>query len=118
MKGLYNDRNLKERRRTLRKSQTDAERKLWQVLRNRQLNGLKIFRQYSAGNYILDFYCPTKRLAVEVDGGQHSESEYDDKRTNYLQQENIFVLRFWNNDVLNNLDGVYEKIISIIEKER
>jgi very-short-patch-repair endonuclease len=116
MRRLYNDKNLKERRISLRKSQTDAERKLWQILRNKQINGLKFFRQYSIGNYILDFYCPAIRLAIEVDGSQHIDSEYDEKRTSYLRLENVFVLRLWNNDVLNNLEGVYLKIASIIEK--
>jgi very-short-patch-repair endonuclease len=118
MKVLYNNQKLKERRQALRKSQTDAEKKLWQVLRNKQLNGLKFFRQYSIGNYILDFYCPEIRLAIEVDGSQHIESEYDEKRTDYLRQENVFVLRFWNNDVLSNLDGVYTKILFNIESRK
>lgn len=115
MKYLYNDKNLKEKRRVLRKSQTDAEKKLWQILRKKQINNLKFFRQYSVGQYILDFYCPAIRLAIEVDGSQHIENKYDDNRTNYLRSENIFVLRFWNNDVLNNIDGVYKKIISVIK---
>lgn len=107
MNDLYNRYDFKERRRLLRKSQTDAERKLWGILRNKQLNGLKFFRQYSVSKYILDFYCPAIRLAIEVDGGQHAESKYDDIRTNYLKSKNIFVIRFWNNEVLNNLEGVY-----------
>jgi len=112
---LYNDQNSKTRRRSLRRDQTDAERKLWQILRHRQTGGLKFFRQYSVGNYILDFYCPAARLAVEIDGGQHLDSEHDIKRTNDLRQENIIVLRFWNNDVLTNLAGVYERIEEIIK---
>jgi ATP-dependent helicase HrpA len=115
MKSLYNNSNLKERRRNLRKSQTDAERKLWQILRNKQINGLKFFRQYSVGNYILDFYCPKMRLAIEVDGGQHAENKHDDMRTAYLQKQNILVLKFWNNEILNNLEGVYVKISSAIK---
>jgi very-short-patch-repair endonuclease len=114
MKYLYNNQDFKEKRRILRKSQTDAERKLWQILRSRQVSGLKFFRQYSIGDYILDFYCPAIRLAIEVDGSQHIDNKYDDRRTKYLQSKNIFVLRFWNNDVLNNLDGVYRKIVSVV----
>jgi very-short-patch-repair endonuclease len=114
MKHLYNQNNFKERRRFWRKSQTDAESKLWKILRNKQLKGLKFFRQYSVGKYILDFYCPKIRLAIEVDGGQHAENEYDEKRTAYLKRCNIMVLRFWNNEVLNNIEGVYLKIVSTI----
>ena len=117
MNHLYNNQNLKKRRGLLRKAQTDAEKRLWQTLRSRQMNGLKFFRQYGIGNYVLDFYCPAIRLAIEVDGSQHLENEYDVKRTDSLRKENIFVLRFWNNDVLNNLDGVYRKITSIIKSK-
>ena len=117
MKHLYNQNNFNERRRFLRKSQTDAESKLWKILRNKQLKGLKFFRQYSVGKYILDFYCPKVRLAIEVDGGQHAENEYneyDEKRTAYLKRCNIMILRFWNNEVLNNIEGVYRKIVSAV----
>jgi len=107
---LYNNQKNKAKRKFLRGNATDAEKMIWQILRNQQMSGLKFFRQYSVGSYILDFYCPTLRLAIEVDGGQHCDSEYDIKRTNDLSKENIDVLRFWNNDVLTNLDGVYEKI--------
>jgi very-short-patch-repair endonuclease len=115
MKRFYNDQDSKTRRRLLRRNQTDAEQKLWQVLRNRQMDGLKFFRQYSVDNYILDLYCPAIKLAVEVDGGQHLDSDDDIKRTNDLCQESITVLRFWNTDVLINPDGVYEKIYSAIK---
>ena len=70
-KAAFNWPSAKTRRRSLRKSSTDAERKLWSKLRNKQLAGLKFFRQYSVGPYILDFYCPTLRLDIEADGGQH-----------------------------------------------
>lgn len=115
MKYLYNNRFSKERRRTLRKSQTDAERKLWQILRGRQVDGLRFIRQCGVGNYILDFYCPEIRLAIEADGSQHIESEYDVKRADYLQKESVSILRFWNNEILNDLDGVHGKIKSTIE---
>jgi very-short-patch-repair endonuclease len=112
MKFLFNDSALKDRRKSLRKSQTDCERIVWNVLRNKQCKGLKFFRQFSVGPYILDFYCPAIRLAIELDGGQHAgeQKEYDQIRTNYLKANNITELRFWNNEVLENLDGVYEKI--------
>ena len=107
---IYNDSNSKIRRRLLRRSQTDAENKLWQILRHSQMSGLKFFRQYSIDSYIVDFYCPKIRLAVEVDGGQHLENQYDLQRTNDLNQKGVVVLRFWNNEVLANAHGVYEKI--------
>jgi very-short-patch-repair endonuclease len=114
MKYLYNSGDTKERRRYLRKSPTDAERKLWQILRNKQMEGLRFVRQYSVGPYILDFYCPAIRLAIEADGSQHIENEHDVGRTDYLRKKSINVLRFWNNDVLDNIDGVYLKITSTI----
>lgn len=116
-KYLFNDPILQERRRSLRKSQTDAERKLWGVLRSRQFHGLKFFRQYSVGPYILDFYCPQQRLAIEVDGGQHAEDkhkEYDQRRSLYLAQNNIRVIRFWDNEVLTNIEGVWDKLQKIV----
>ncbi len=107
---LKNDPILKERRRELRRKQTDAERVFWIKVRNKQFLGLKFFRQYSLGPYILDFYCPEIKLAVELDGGQHNVSdgrEYDAARTNYLNAHGVEVLRFWNNEVLVNIDGVF-----------
>lgn len=105
--------SLKPRRQILRKNSTDAERKFWAKLRNRQLLGFKFYRQFSVGPYILDFYCPVCRLAIELDGGQHTKTKqklYDDKRTNFLKSHNISVIRFWDNDVLQNIDGVLRKI--------
>ncbi len=108
---LYNDPIKKDLRRQLRKNQTPAERKLWNCLRNKQLLGFKFFRQYGCGRYILDLFCPVCRLAIEIDGGQHSETkDYDIERTEYLKSENIKVIRFWNNEVLNNIEGVVEEI--------
>jgi len=118
VKHLYNSEDLKERRRSLRRLQTDAERKLWQVLRGKQMEGARFVRQYSVGSYILDFYCPALRLAIEVDGSQHIDNDYDTKRTKYLKEKDITVIRFWNNDVLQNLNGVYEKIRSTVETLR
>ena len=111
---IYNKTIFKERRRDLRKNQTDAEKALWKQLRNKGLFGLKFFRQYSVGSYIVDFYCPEYKLAIELDGGQHAEEEnqeYDKIRTNYLESIGVEVMRFWNNDVLQNIEGVLEKII-------
>lgn len=110
----YNNSNLKNLRKTLRKTRTGAEQKIWNLVRNRQINNLKFFRQYSICPYILDFYCPKVRVAIEMDGGQHSIEENilrDDERTHYLKLLNIKVVRFWNNDVLNNIEGVYQQIL-------
>lgn len=75
------------------------------------MEGFKFFRQYSFGHFILDFYCPQCRLAIELDGSQHlSQQAYDDKRTGYLNENGIEVIRFWDNDVLEETDGVMEGI--------
>ena len=111
---LKNDFALKDRRRELRRNQTDAEKVFWAKVRNKQFFGLKFFRQYSFGPYILDFYCPEKKLAVELDGGQHNlpdGREYDAERTAYLNAHGIEILRFWNNEVLTNNEGVMEVIM-------
>ncbi len=109
MKFLRNDPTLKERRRKLRRDQTDAEKALWGHLRNKRFHGMKFFRQYSVGPYVLDFYCSTLRLAIELDGGQHNlgqSMKRDAIRSEYLKAQGIEVIRFWNNDVLLNMEGV------------
>ena len=113
MKFLRNDPALKKRRQELRRNQTDAEKAFWLHVRNRQFLGMKFFRQYSIGTFILDFYCPELKLAVELDGGQHTESDskkYDVDRSEYLKTNGIYVMRFWNNDVLIHIDSVLNKI--------
>lgn len=109
---------LKNRARKLRSSMTDAEVKLWQHLRMRQIGGVKFLRQRPIGNYILDFYASETKLVIEVDGGQHYEEdglEYDKMRDAYLKGLNLKVLRISNLDVLNNIEGVVERIIELIE---
>lgn len=116
---IYNDPANKVIRRNLRKNQTDAERKLWNILRSKQINGLKFFRQYGVGPYILDFYCPQCRLAIELDGSQHDEPlnrERDRKRDTYLRGQDITILRFWNNEILNNFEGAEERILDEIRR--
>ncbi|MFZ5789869.1 MAG: endonuclease domain-containing protein [Pseudomonadota bacterium] len=94
-----------------RRHSTDAERRLWQALRSRQLDGAKFRRQARVGPYIADFLCVAAKLIVEVDGGQHAIDEtYDAKRTQALRQQGYRVIRFWNNDVLDNMEGVLEVI--------
>lgn len=97
------------RSRALRKNATDAERKLWSVLRSRQHNGLKFRKQVEIDGYIVDFLCPARRLIIEVDGGQHTPQR-DARRTAYLESQGFRIIRFWNNEVLENLDGVWSRI--------
>jgi len=118
-KYLYNDPTTKLDRRGLRKNATDAERKLWSILLSRRMAGLKFLRQYSVGPYILDFYCPERRLAIEVDGGQHADvygQQHDAYRDRYLRELKIRVIRFWNNDALQNIEGVGRRIKEEAEK--
>ncbi len=96
-----------ERARNLRKSMTKAETLLWSRLRNRGLEGFRFRRQHPIGNYVVDFVCEGERLVVELDGGQHATRNLaNEARTHWLQQQGYRVIRFWNNDVLQNLEGV------------
>jgi very-short-patch-repair endonuclease len=97
----------------LRRDATDAERRLWSALRNRQIEGCKFRFQATIGPFVADFLCVEKLLIVEVDGGQHNE-EIDRGRTCFLQDRGYRVLRFWNNDVLENLEGVVAVIKSAL----
>src|SRR3989344_158238 len=112
MSPIYNVLKLKSIRRKLWNNQTDCERILWNVLRNKKCMGYRFLRQYSVGQYVLDFYCPMLRLCIEIDGSQHGDEKknYDKERSSYLNRQNITVLRFWNNEILNNLEGVYDRI--------
>lgn len=110
---FYNNKNQKRRRQELRENQTETEKILWQELRGRKLGRLKFYRQYSVGPYILDFFCPQTRLNIELDGKQHKENvEYDKERENFLKNKDIKTIRFWNNEVMNNLG----KVLIIINK--
>ena len=103
--------------RSLRQKQTDAEILLWAKLREIRLSGIKFWRQHSIGEYVVDFICIQSNLIVEVDGSQHSEEKnqvYDSKRTVWLEQQGFRVLRFWDNDVLNNIEGVAGQIFEVI----
>ena len=96
---------------TLRKRTTEAEKLLWQKLRGRQLEGFKFRRQQPIGRYIVDFVSFEKRLVIELDGGQHAiAKEEDKKRDRWLNQEGYVLLRFWDNEVFENLEGVLETI--------
>jgi very-short-patch-repair endonuclease len=93
---------------------TDAERKLWHALRARQFAATKFRRQVPIGPYIADFLCYEVRLVIEVDGGQHAESMRDSLRDRWFERNMFRVLRFWNNEVLNNLEGVTAAILSAV----
>ena len=105
----------KRRRRALRKSLTPAEARLWKLLQKSQLEGRKFRRQHSAGPYILDFFCPEEKLAVELDGEAHNNLvrwEYDEERTMALQRYGIRVIRFENREVFENPEGVLLAMVS------
>jgi very-short-patch-repair endonuclease len=98
--------------RQLRHNQTEAETKLWRALRMGQLANVHFRRQHAIGNYIVDFCAPRHKLIIEVDGGQHQDQQvYDDERTAYLASKGFRVLRFWNNEVENQLDDVVKVIL-------
>ena len=104
--------------RTLRKNSTKQERILWKILRNRQFKNLKFKRQIPIDKYIADFVCEEKKLIIEIDGGQHNKEENiskDNIRTKILTDEGYKVVRFWNNEIENNLEGVYKKLLDVIE---
>jgi very-short-patch-repair endonuclease len=100
------DRKMIRIARRLRVNQTDAEKVLWNRIRNRQIDGHKFVRQEPIDNYVCDFVCRERLVIIEVDGGQHNESAADAARDLHLIAEGFRVLRFWNNDVLGNLEGV------------
>ena len=97
-----------------RKNQTDAERRLWSILRSHRLQGWKFRRQEQLGDYIVDFVCFRARLIIEADGSQHAENDGDEVRTHWLEGEGFRVIRFWNNDILLNPDGVATAILAAL----
>ena len=107
---------IRTRARALRKNPTEAEKVLWGQLRMWQCEGHKFRRQQPIGKYIVDFLCFEKRLIIELDGGQHADqSSYDAERDAWLRGQGFSVLRFWNNDVLQNINGVKDTILSKLE---
>jgi very-short-patch-repair endonuclease len=98
--------------RQLRKHSTRAERKLWRYLRSRSLAGFKFVRQEPIGPYVVDFVCREQRLVIEVDGGQHADNRRDAVRDQWLVGHRYRVLRFWNNEVLGNIEGVWDTIFA------
>ena len=103
--------------RALRNNMSDAEQALWRLLRGRNISGLRFRRQHPFGDYILDFVCLENRLVIEVDGGQHGQQAmYDGDRTQKLQAAGFRVLRFWNNEVLKEMESVKEKIWLVVQE--
>ena len=103
----------KSRPQQLRTNATEAEQKIWYFLRNRQFEKFKFRRQHPIGVYIVDFVCLEQKLIVEIDGGQHAERvQYDERRTNALSAKGFRLLRFWNNEVMQNTNAVLETIFA------
>ena len=107
-------RDLNSLARRMRNEATDAERRLWSELRGKRLGGHKFKRQEQIGDHIVDFVCFGRRLVVEADGSQHAESATDKARDHYLAQQGFQVLRFWNNDILTNIEGVATAILAAL----
>ena len=100
----------------LRKEPTPAEIKLWAYLRGNKLNGVNFRRQHAIGSFVPDFCATKEKLVIELDGSQHLEQEkYDEERTKYLELQGYKVIRFWNNDVMNNIEGVILSIMNALE---
>ncbi len=109
---------MQRRAEELRHNPTDAEAALWKALRMHQANGIHFRRQYAIGPYIVDFCSVRGKLIIELDGGQHLEQKgYDDERTAFLASKGYQVLRFWNNEVLQNLDSVMTVILGVLKKK-
>jgi very-short-patch-repair endonuclease len=116
---IFNKNSLKEFRKELRNNLTPAEAILWKALQRKQLEGRKFRRQHSIGNYIVDFYCASEKLVIELDGAGHftpEGSDRDEKRDAYLNNMGLQVIRFENRDIFNNLDAVLELIKSNFKK--
>ncbi|GAA0482371.1 hypothetical protein GCM10009096_25880 [Parasphingorhabdus litoris] len=106
---------IRRRAKSMRSEPTEAEAKLWTILRAKRLGGYKFRQQVPVDHYIADFVCFTKKLIVEADGSQHAENSYDQKRDDYLKAQGFRILRFWNNDILNNSDGVATAILAALK---
>lgn len=109
------EREITANARSLRSNMTDVERILWRAIRGRQLDGYRFRRQHPIGPYIADFVCLEKKCVIELDGGQHqNQTIYDENRTMFLQGQGWQVLRFWNNDVLNQFEGVISAVVATL----
>jgi very-short-patch-repair endonuclease len=103
----------------LRKQTTPAEQKLWAYIRLMREDGVRFRRQHAIATYITDFCAPRKKIIIELDGSQHLEQEeYDEERTKYLAAQGYKVIRFWNNQVMNDIDGVIKEIVLALETNK
>ncbi|AFY54132.1 hypothetical protein Riv7116_1572 [Rivularia sp. PCC 7116] len=121
MTQLYNKKSEKEKRRKLRQDIVKAEKIIWDKIRNRQIEDCKFRRQYSVDKFVIDFYNPILKLAIEIDGESHFQegaAEYDRERQSYIESLGIKFIRFTNNDVYNNLGGVLESIAMKVRELR
>ncbi len=115
MRGIDNQ-NLIDSAKKLRKTQTPREEKLWYLLRNRRFKEYKFRRQYPIGNYIVDFICLSKKIIVELDGSGHLQSKsYDQQRDVFIRSRGYKIIRFWNNELESNLEGVLNKIYEMLK---
>lgn len=117
---IYNRKDQKDKRKKLRNNSTVPEKILWQYLKNKKL-GVKFRRQHGIGNYIVDFYCPELKLAIEIDGATHSEAEeveYDTRRDNFLSLQGVEVRRYTNVNVKNSTGGIIEDLMRVIERKK
>jgi very-short-patch-repair endonuclease len=110
--------SLLDNAKTLRRNLTDAEQKLWYHLRAHRFMGRKFKRQKPMGRYVVDFVCLEEKLIIELDGGQHAENiEYDQERDSWLRNQGYMVLRFWNNELMNETESVLEQIRIVLDHE-
>lgn len=110
---IFQNSKYKIRRKELRNNPTEAESKLWDYLKGSKL-GYKFTRQYGVGPYVIDFYCPKLKLAIELDGLQHNKTEevdYDNQRNNFLEHFGIKTIRFWNEEITKNINKVLDEIV-------
>lgn len=103
---------------SLRQNQTDAEKKFWNEVKAKRFQGLKFKRQHPIGTYYADFACIEEKIVVEIDGGQHNENTKDELRTQYLEEKGFQVIRFWNNEVLDNMEGVLTTLSLTLSRQR
>ncbi|HEY5534069.1 MAG TPA: endonuclease domain-containing protein [Ignavibacteria bacterium] len=121
MTKVYNKITLKEKRKKLRNNMPSPEVYLWNRIKNKQILNVKFRRQYSIDNYIVDFYSPELKLAIEIDGDSHFTSkaiDYDIQRTKYIESLGIKVVRYFNNDIMCNMEGVYYDLVNIIKESQ
>jgi very-short-patch-repair endonuclease len=107
------------RAKQLHRNMSPAEEKLWKHLRAHRMGDVHFRNQHAIGNYIVDFCAPRRKLIIELDGSQHlDQKEYDEERTKYLELRGYKVLRFWNNDIMNNIDDVLKAIWNVLSEEK